>query len=178
MKFVSNENLCGVSTLLWYSITCTCINLSCANCTLQVQHNMYSSVYCSMWQEDTLELDNDLMDDEVPEPTNRVRGSSQKKNTSSPCPVCPARFTNVRRHVIVSHLPWYFSCNNEWIPDGGNTLWESSKSFEYWFRFTFFLRSCISVQWWKDPVHILNFGSSLTTFTRSETDFQMFGDMW
>ena len=70
---------------------------------------MYSSVYCSIWQKDELELDYGPMDDEVTEPTNKVRGSSQKKNQSSPCPVCPARFTNVRKHVIVSHLPWYVS---------------------------------------------------------------------
>jgi predicted nucleic acid-binding Zn ribbon protein len=44
-----------------------------------------------MWQEDELELDYGLMDDEVLEPTNRVRGSSQKKNKSSPCPICPAK---------------------------------------------------------------------------------------
>ena len=47
---------------------------------------MYSSVYYSMWQEDELELDYGPMNDEVPEPTNRICGSSQKKYKSSPCP--------------------------------------------------------------------------------------------
>jgi hypothetical protein len=46
---VSNENLYGVSTLLWYSITCTCINLSCANCALQVQHAVNGETYQDRW---------------------------------------------------------------------------------------------------------------------------------
>lgn len=45
------------------------------------------------------------MDEEIPE--NRIRGSSRNSKKSVPCPVCPGRFTNVRRHVLCGHLPWY-----------------------------------------------------------------------
>ena len=62
----------------------------------------------SRMYEDEFEPDYGPMDGEIPEPTSKIRGSSQK-NKSSPCPVCPARFTNVRRHVLCSHVPWYVS---------------------------------------------------------------------
>jgi hypothetical protein len=52
------------------------------------------------------------MEGEIPKPNETIRGSSQRKGKTSLCPVCPARFTNVRRHVLCSHLPWYIAPNS------------------------------------------------------------------
>ena len=62
--------------------------------------------------QDDLELDYGPMEGEIPEPNETIRGSSQRKGKTSLCPVCPARFTNVRRHVLCSHLPWYTAPNS------------------------------------------------------------------
>ncbi len=38
--------------------------------------------------------------------TTKVRGAAVQRK-GNPCPLCPARFTHVRRHVLQEHLPWY-----------------------------------------------------------------------
>ena len=62
--------------------------------------------------QDDLELDYGQMEGEIPEPTETIRESYQMKGKASLCPVCPARFTNVRWHVLCSHLPWYIASNS------------------------------------------------------------------
>jgi hypothetical protein len=62
--------------------------------------------------QDDLELDYGQMEGEIPEPTETIRESYQMKGKASLCPVCPARFTNVRWHVLCSHLPWYIAPNS------------------------------------------------------------------
>ncbi|CAG2254367.1 tatD [Mytilus edulis] len=58
---------------------------------------------------DDFEPDYEPIEGEIPEPRSTIRGSSKRKSKVQSCPVCQGRFTNVRRHVICSHLPWYTS---------------------------------------------------------------------
>ncbi|CAC5377521.1 tatD [Mytilus coruscus] len=58
---------------------------------------------------DTFEPDHEPIEGEIPEPRSTIRGSSKRKGKVQSCPVCPGRFTNVRRHAICSNLPWYTS---------------------------------------------------------------------
>lgn len=47
-------------------------------------------------------------------PTRRItviKGASKRKERVQTCPVCPGVFTNVRRHVISRHVPWYIAPN-------------------------------------------------------------------
>lgn len=69
--------------------------------------------------EDELKLDYGPMEGEIPDQDskNRIRGTTQT-GKGRLCPVCQGRFTNVRRHVLHMHLPWYtapltacWSCN-------------------------------------------------------------------
>ncbi|VDI07414.1 Hypothetical predicted protein [Mytilus galloprovincialis] len=56
------------------------------------------------------ELDYGPFDGEIPERLEedaRIKGSSRNLSKARLCPVCPGRFTNVRRHVFHQHLPWY-----------------------------------------------------------------------
>lgn len=56
------------------------------------------------------ELDYGPFDGEIPErleEDTRIKGSSRNLSKARLCPVCPGRFTNVRRHVFHQHLPWY-----------------------------------------------------------------------
>ncbi|CAC5382935.1 unnamed protein product [Mytilus coruscus] len=41
------------------------------------------------------------------EKDTKIKGSSRNLSKARLCPVCPGRFTNVRRHVYHKHLPWY-----------------------------------------------------------------------
>lgn len=66
--------------------------------------------------EDDFVPDYDPEEDEIPVTRASVRGSSQRKERVQVCPACPGRFTNVRRHVICNHLPWYmFPTTACWI---------------------------------------------------------------
>ena len=38
-------------------------------------------------------------------PATSILGSTSKSGRK--CPVCPGKFTHVRRHVLREHLPWY-----------------------------------------------------------------------
>ncbi|XP_063442890.1 putative deoxyribonuclease TATDN2 [Mytilus trossulus] len=58
---------------------------------------------------DDFEPDYEPIEGEIPEPRSTIRGSSKRKSKVQSCPICQGRFTNVRRHVICSHLPWYTS---------------------------------------------------------------------
>lgn len=49
------------------------------------------------------------MEDEIQKPENRIRGSAKDDKKGRPCPVCQGRLTNIRRHVLNSHLPWYIA---------------------------------------------------------------------
>ncbi|CAC5407123.1 unnamed protein product [Mytilus coruscus] len=56
------------------------------------------------------ELDYGPFDGEIPERLEKdtsIKGSSRNLSKARLCPVCPGRFTNVRRHVFHQHLPWY-----------------------------------------------------------------------
>ena len=48
-------------------------------------------------------------EDEIPEKSDRIRSSTSKPRKGRNCPSCPGIFTNVRRHVLRQHLPWYIS---------------------------------------------------------------------
>ncbi|XP_061186478.1 uncharacterized protein LOC133194546 [Saccostrea echinata] len=59
-----------------------------------------------------MEEERDFVPDYEPEydqllsPPSRVPGSATSKR-GKPCPICMAKFTHVKRHVIKDHLPWY-----------------------------------------------------------------------
>ncbi|CAC5407091.1 tatD [Mytilus coruscus] len=56
------------------------------------------------------ELDYGSFDGEISErmeEDSRIKGSSRNLGKARLCPVCPGRFTYVRRHVFHQHLPWY-----------------------------------------------------------------------
>ncbi|XP_062584620.1 uncharacterized protein LOC134246314, partial [Saccostrea cucullata] len=44
--------------------------------------------------------------DQLLSPPSKVPGSTTSKR-GKPCPICTAKFTHVKRHVIKDHLPWY-----------------------------------------------------------------------
>ncbi len=57
--------------------------------------------------EEVVELDYDesgLEDDQQSRVPRRATGKK-----GSACPLCPYKFTHVRRHLLVDHLPWYVS---------------------------------------------------------------------
>ena len=49
------------------------------------------------------------MEDEIQKPENQIRGSAKDDKKGRPCPVCQGRLTNIRRHVLNSHLPWHIA---------------------------------------------------------------------
>ena len=56
-----------------------------------------------------VELDYDesgLEDDQQSRVPRRAAGKK-----GSACPLCPYKFTHVRRHLLIDHLPWYVSLN-------------------------------------------------------------------
>ncbi|CAC5398171.1 unnamed protein product [Mytilus coruscus] len=57
--------------------------------------------------DDAFEPDYESIEAEIPETRSTIRGNSKRKGKVQSCPVCPDRFTNVRRNVICFHLPWY-----------------------------------------------------------------------
>ena len=69
------------------------------------------SVYilCRM-EEEMFVPDYEPDQDELPKTdSNYIRGRTNRHNKGRKCPSCPGRFTNVRRHVLRIHLPWYIS---------------------------------------------------------------------
>jgi len=55
--------------------------------------------------DDEFVLDYGPLEDEIP--ILRIRGSTMRHSKGRKCPECTGRFTNVRRHVVTCHLPWY-----------------------------------------------------------------------
>ena len=49
------------------------------------------------------------LDGEIPDVQNKISAVTARSSKGRKCPSCPGRFTNVRRHVLRSHLPWYVS---------------------------------------------------------------------
>lgn len=54
-------------------------------------------------------LDYGRMENEIQQLGNLIRGSVKYDKKGRPCPMCQSRFTNIRRHVLNSHLPWYIA---------------------------------------------------------------------
>ncbi|CAG2212562.1 tatD [Mytilus edulis] len=87
-----------------------------ANDAYRLRDSLLSPKYVGRWATESLltmmddfEPDYEPIEGEIPEPRSTIRGSSKRKSKVQSCPVCQGRFTNVRRHVICSHLPWYTS---------------------------------------------------------------------
>ena len=54
--------------------------------------------------------DYEPFDNEIPcETEKHIQSNTKVWSSGRRCPACTGRFTNVRRHVIRHHLPWYVS---------------------------------------------------------------------
>ena len=59
------------------------------------------------YDESTFVPDYGPYEEEIPTDKQRIRASAMRHSKSKPCPCCPGRFTNVRKHALRIHVPWY-----------------------------------------------------------------------
>ena len=61
-------------------------------------------------EEEMFLQENEPDENELPKTdSNYSRGRTNRHNKGRRSPSCPGRFTNLRRHLLRNHLPWYIS---------------------------------------------------------------------